>query len=97
MNCFVLSFRLLNEHFFQTTQLHDTLSFLVTIKDRLDSMHDSENDNLVKVPINVIILDENDNSPSFQNVRTFQSICAVSYWTKPAHTGHPVPFTAVKI
>lgn len=52
-------------------ELHDTLSFLVTIKDRLDSTHDSENDNLVKVPINVIILDENDNSPTFQNVRTF--------------------------
>ncbi|KAG4077206.1 hypothetical protein HA402_016193 [Bradysia odoriphaga] len=49
-------------------ELHDTLSFLVTIKDRLDPDHDSENDNLVKVPINVIILDENDNAPSFQNV-----------------------------
>lgn len=49
-------------------QLHDTLSFLVTIKDRLDPDHDSENDNLVKVPINVIVLDENDNSPTFQNV-----------------------------
>lgn len=53
-------------------QLHDTLSFLVTIKDRLDSDHDSENDNLVKVPINVIILDENDNSPAFQNVSSVQ-------------------------
>lgn len=40
----------------------------MTIKDRLDSSEDSENDNLVEVPINVIILDENDNSPSFQNV-----------------------------
>ncbi len=43
----------------------------MTIKDRLDPDHDSENDNLVKVPINVIILDENDNSPTFQNVRKF--------------------------
>ncbi|KAJ6636635.1 Cadherin-87A [Pseudolycoriella hygida] len=49
-------------------ELHDTLSFLVTIKDRLESNRDSIDDNLVKVPINVIVLDENDNSPTFQNV-----------------------------
>lgn len=66
-------------HFVQK-QLHDTLSFLVTIKDRLDADHDSENDNLVKVPINVIVLDENDNSPSFQNVRGFDSVLLLAFF-----------------
>lgn len=47
----------------------DTLSFLVTIKDKVDaSGGDSEHDNLVGVPIKVIVLDENDNAPEFQNV-----------------------------
>lgn len=50
-------------------QEKDTLSFLVTIKDRVSaSGGDSENDNLVEVPIRVIVLDENDNAPEFQNV-----------------------------
>lgn len=49
-------------------QLQDTLSFLVTIKDRVNASGDSENDNLVEVPIRVIVLDENDNAPEFQNV-----------------------------
>ncbi|XP_055710433.1 cadherin-87A isoform X2 [Phlebotomus papatasi] len=45
----------------------DTLHFLVTIKDKVNST-ESENDNRVEVPISVIVLDENDNAPEFQNV-----------------------------
>lgn len=49
----------------------DTLSFLVTIKDQVNTTGgNSENDNLVEVPIRVIVLDENDNAPEFQNVST---------------------------
>lgn len=52
-------------------QTTDTLSFLVTIKDRVNaSVGDSEHDNLVQVPIKVIVLDENDVVPEFQNVST---------------------------
>lgn len=54
---------------FAFAQREDTLSFLVTIKDRVNaSGGDSEHDNLVEVPIKVIVLDENDNAPEFQNV-----------------------------
>uniref|UniRef100_A0A336M3D8 CSON011390 protein n=1 Tax=Culicoides sonorensis TaxID=179676 RepID=A0A336M3D8_CULSO len=49
-------------------ETQDTLSFLVSIKDRVNKLADSENDNLVTVPISVIVLDENDNPPEFQNV-----------------------------
>ncbi|XP_055683308.1 cadherin-87A isoform X2 [Lutzomyia longipalpis] len=46
----------------------DTLHFLVTIKDKVNGTWESENDNRVEVPISVIVLDENDNAPEFQNV-----------------------------
>ncbi|XP_059616920.1 cadherin-87A [Phlebotomus argentipes] len=46
----------------------DTLHFLVTIKDKVNSTWESQNDNRVEVPISVIVLDENDNAPEFQNV-----------------------------
>uniref|UniRef100_A0A8D8JF25 Cadherin-87A n=1 Tax=Culex pipiens TaxID=7175 RepID=A0A8D8JF25_CULPI len=50
-------------------ETQDTLSFSVTIKDRVSSSGiDSENDNVVNVPITIIVLDENDNPPEFQNV-----------------------------
>jgi hypothetical protein len=49
-------------------QTQDTLSFLVSIKDKVSESGDSENDNVVQVPISIIILDENDNPPEFQNV-----------------------------
>lgn len=49
-------------------QKQDSLSFLVSIKDKVSESGDSENDNFVQVPISIIILDENDNSPEFQNV-----------------------------
>lgn len=49
-------------------QTQDTLSFLVSIKDKVSESGDSANDNFVKVPISIIILDENDNPPEFQNV-----------------------------
>ena len=54
----------LNLHF----QKQDTLSFLVSIKDKVSESGDSDNDNFVQVPISIIILDENDNPPEFQNV-----------------------------
>lgn len=49
-------------------QTHETLSFLVSIKDKVSDAGDSENDNFVQVPVSVIVLDENDNSPEFQHV-----------------------------
>lgn len=50
-------------------QREDTLQFLVSIKDRVNAAAgDSENDNVVQVPITVIVLDDNDNPPEFQNV-----------------------------
>ncbi|XP_053682239.1 cadherin-87A [Sabethes cyaneus] len=50
-------------------EAQDTLSFSVSIKDRVSSTGiDSENDNIVNVPITIIVLDENDNPPEFQNV-----------------------------
>lgn len=45
----------------------DTITFLVTIRDRVNGEMESEHDNIVQVPINVIVLDENDNPPEFQN------------------------------
>ncbi|XP_055623372.1 cadherin-87A [Toxorhynchites rutilus septentrionalis] len=50
-------------------EAQDTLSFSVIIKDRVSSAGiDSENDNVVNVPITIIVLDENDNAPEFQNL-----------------------------
>lgn len=54
------------------SQSQDTLSFLVSIKDKVSESGDSDNDNYVQVPISVIILDENDNPPEFQNVSSFE-------------------------
>jgi hypothetical protein len=42
----------------------------VSIKDKINASGDSDNDNFVQVPISVIVLDENDNPPEFQNVST---------------------------
>ncbi|XP_034663045.1 cadherin-87A isoform X2 [Drosophila subobscura] len=44
----------------------DSLTFLVSIRDRVDPEGDSEKDNVVQQPITFIILDENDNPPEFQ-------------------------------
>ncbi|XP_053671726.1 cadherin-87A [Anopheles nili] len=50
-------------------EAQDTLSFSVSIRDRVSSTGiESENDNIVNVPITIIVLDENDNPPEFQNV-----------------------------
>lgn len=54
--------------FLPFSQEHDTLSFLVSIKDVVNSTGDSQNDNLVEVPVTVIVLDENDNAPQFEQV-----------------------------
>lgn len=43
----------------------DTLKFFITLEDIVGGQHDN---NIVKVPVSVIILDENDNVPRFQNV-----------------------------
>ncbi|XP_062126234.1 cadherin-87A [Drosophila sulfurigaster albostrigata] len=45
----------------------DSLTFLVTIRDRVDPAGESEQDNVVEQPITFIILDENDNPPEFQD------------------------------
>ncbi|XP_030078648.1 cadherin-87A [Drosophila hydei] len=45
----------------------DSLTFLVSIRDRVDPKGESEQDNVVEQPITFIILDENDNPPEFQN------------------------------
>ncbi|XP_058058428.1 cadherin-87A [Anopheles bellator] len=50
-------------------ETQDTLSFSVSIRDRVSpSGIETENDNIVNVPITIIVLDENDNPPEFQNV-----------------------------
>nr|XP_040218321.2 cadherin-87A isoform X1 [Anopheles coluzzii]XP_049463650.1 cadherin-87A isoform X1 [Anopheles coluzzii]XP_049463651.1 cadherin-87A isoform X1 [Anopheles coluzzii]XP_049463652.1 cadherin-87A isoform X1 [Anopheles coluzzii]XP_049463653.1 cadherin-87A isoform X1 [Anopheles coluzzii]XP_049463654.1 cadherin-87A isoform X1 [Anopheles coluzzii] len=50
-------------------EAQDTLSFSVSIRDRVSATGiESENDNIVNVPITIIVLDENDNPPEFQNV-----------------------------
>lgn len=47
----------------------DTLSFIVTIRDQVSGTGvDSTDDNVVEVSIKVIVSDENDNAPEFQNV-----------------------------
>lgn len=53
-------------------QSQETLSFLVSIKDKVNE-EESENDNLVTVPITVIVSDENDNAPEFLNVSTIRA------------------------
>ncbi|XP_037950631.1 cadherin-87A [Teleopsis dalmanni] len=45
----------------------ESITFLVTIKDRVNPDGESEQDNVVEVPITFIILDENDNAPEFEN------------------------------
>ncbi|CAD6991441.1 unnamed protein product [Ceratitis capitata] len=45
----------------------DSLLFHVTIRDRVNPEGESEQDNIVQVPITIIVLDENDNPPEFQN------------------------------
>ncbi|XP_058116398.1 cadherin-87A [Anopheles ziemanni] len=50
-------------------EAQDTLSFSVSIRDRVSPTGiESENDNIVNVPITIIVLDENDNPPEFQNI-----------------------------
>ncbi|XP_015032277.2 cadherin-87A [Drosophila willistoni] len=44
----------------------DSLTFLVSIRDRVNPSGESEQDNKVEQPITFIILDENDNPPEFQ-------------------------------
>lgn len=58
-------FRILINYF--NFQSQETLSFLVSIKDKVNE-EESDNDNLVTVPITVIVSDENDNAPEFLNV-----------------------------
>ncbi|XP_017767839.1 PREDICTED: cadherin-87A isoform X2 [Nicrophorus vespilloides] len=48
-------------------EINDTLNFSVTLEDEVQDAPVGGN-NLVTVPVTVIILDENDNAPMFQNV-----------------------------
>lgn len=48
-------------------EVNDTLRFLVTLEDETNSTTPGSN-NIVRVPISVIILDENDNPPIFKDV-----------------------------
>ncbi|XP_036327722.1 cadherin-87A [Rhagoletis pomonella] len=45
----------------------DSLLFHVTIRDQVNPDGESDQDNIVQVPITIIVLDENDNPPEFQN------------------------------
>ena len=69
-NKFYFSSPILIYFYLSFLQTHETLSFLVSIKDKVNESGDSDNDNFVQVPISVIVLDENDNAPEFQNVST---------------------------
>lgn len=48
-------------------QVNDTLKFYVTLEDEVGAENGGMN-NVVEEQITVIILDENDNEPLFQNV-----------------------------
>lgn len=62
---FFILFQIGNEMlFFDFSQVNDTLRFYVTLEDIVGE----NSNNIVQVPISVIILDENDNAPSFQQV-----------------------------
>ena len=54
-------------------QVNDTLKFLVTLQDEVGN---GLPNNLVAIPVTVIILDENDNAPVFKDVSNF------CYWIK---------------
>uniref|UniRef100_A0A1A9VG57 Cadherin domain-containing protein n=1 Tax=Glossina austeni TaxID=7395 RepID=A0A1A9VG57_GLOAU len=45
----------------------ESLKFLITIRDRVNSNTESELDNIVHETVTVIVSDENDNPPEFQN------------------------------
>ena len=49
------------------SQVNDTLNFFVTIEDEVEDAPVGGN-NVVRVPVTVIVLDENDNPPKFNNV-----------------------------
>lgn len=51
--------------------MNDTLNFNVTIEDEVKDAPRGGN-NIVRVPITVIVLDENDNAPLFLNVSASQ-------------------------
>ena len=44
----------------------DSLKFLITIRDQVSE--DGESDNIVQDTLTIIVSDENDNAPEFQNV-----------------------------
>lgn len=49
-------------------QVNETLRFFVTLEDEVDNTDNSITNNLVQVPISIIVSDENDNPPVFKNV-----------------------------
>lgn len=49
-------------------QVNDTLNFFVTLEDEVGSSENGVMNNIVPVPISVIVADENDNPPLFKNV-----------------------------
>lgn len=49
-------------------QVNDTLRFFVTLEDEVDNSDNTIANNLVQVPVSVIVVDENDNAPVFKNV-----------------------------
>lgn len=49
-------------------QVNDTLKFRVTLQDEVGN---GLPNNLVAIPVTVIILDENDNAPLFKDVSIF--------------------------
>jgi len=48
-------------------EVNDTLRFFVTLEDEVDNADNSIANNLVQVPVSVIVVDENDNAPVFKN------------------------------
>jgi hypothetical protein len=49
-------------------QVNDTLKFLVTLQDEVGN---GLPNNLVAIPVSLIILDQNDNAPVFKDVSNF--------------------------
>lgn len=64
--------------------MNDTLQFTVTLEDEVEG--EGVSNNVVEVPISVILIDQNDNSPVFLNVSyTYLLAFKVHIYLKKKH------------
>lgn len=70
-------------------QVNDTLTFFVSIEDEVNGNENGIMNNVVTVPVSIIITDENDNPPSFQNVSCFY-VFLIFYFLRGSIHSNPV-------